>query len=278
MNDFLALDLDPDFCNFNFCSLWDPALRPGSGPSEFELYKLAYLARASERHAVAEYAYTMDWTLRAETFECFQKVHGPRPIRHAHWFFAKLEQLLSIFLYDELLVYGMGANGAAGRPRTNQPWKEGTGVLTGTPGVIQGSKLEEAYCPEDSERGDWMLLLRRLLAIGEDRGAEFERILDEQIRERGRSGTGSGTPRSKATTKRRTRNAERNSIIINCLDRGDDREEICRVLDRKGIETTPQMRRCKVNRWSEAWEDPEFHNNVQQLITKAKTRHNRVKS
>jgi len=278
MNDFVALDFDPNFCNFNFCSLWDPALRPGSGPSESSLYKLAYLGRRGEVSATGEYADTMGWTLRPEAFECFQRTHGPRPIRYEHWFYAKLQQLLSIFLYDELLVYGMGANGATGRPRTNQPWKEGTGVLTGTPGLIQDSRLEKAYSPDDSGRHDWMLLLRRLLANAEDRGAEFERILDEQIREREQSGIGSRTLQAKTATKRRTRNAERNSIIINCLDRGDDREEICRVLDRKGIETTPQMRRCKVNRWSEAWEDPEFHNNVQQLITKAKTRHNRVKS
>ena len=119
MDDFVALDLDSDFRDFNFCSLWDPALRPKFGPTESSLYKLAYLARKGDKIAAGEYANTLDWTLREESLECFQRVHGPRPIRHEHWLYAKLEQLLGIFLYDELLVYGVGADSDLG---TSQGW------------------------------------------------------------------------------------------------------------------------------------------------------------
>jgi hypothetical protein len=113
MRDVIALDLDSDFCDFNICSLWDPSSKPGGGPTESALFKLAYQARHGERFAIGEYFDTVDWTLREETFECFQRIHGPLPIRYEHWFYSKLQQLLGIFLYEQLLVYGLGEYGAA---------------------------------------------------------------------------------------------------------------------------------------------------------------------
>jgi len=114
LQDFISLDLDPHFRDFNFCDILDPTLRPGSGPDESELYRLAYKARHGDRHAVTLYANTMGRTLRKETFECFQRVHGPRPISHGHWFYAKLDQFLCILLYEELFVYGLGVRGTKG--------------------------------------------------------------------------------------------------------------------------------------------------------------------
>ena len=164
MQDFIALDLDSDFCDLNICSLWDPTLKPGGGPSESALYKLAYQARKGERFAIGEFFDTLNWTLREETFECFQRIHGPRPIRYEHWFYSKLQQLLGIFLFDELLVYGLEEYGAAGKPRTERPWDEGSHRLTGTQAEIQPYELAQAFSPQDWTEYDWMALLRSLLS------------------------------------------------------------------------------------------------------------------
>ena len=58
----------------------------------------------------------MAWTLRPETWECFQRTHGDRPISHRDWFYAKLVQFFDILLYDELTV-----NEANGHPRKLKP-------------------------------------------------------------------------------------------------------------------------------------------------------------
>ena len=108
--------------------------------------------------------------------------------------------------------------------------------------------------------------------------AEFEKILQEGISECKQPTALAAGSDSKPKRRRRRRNAERDAIIFSCLERDEDREEICSILDKKGIETTPQMRKYKVNRWTAAWKDPEFQNNVQQLFAKVKSRHSRVKS
>ncbi len=78
--------------------------------------------------------------------------------------------------------------------------------------------------------------------------------------------------------RRRSPNAERNTVIVNCLERRMARAEICRILDEKGLATTPQMNKNGVHRWTDAWNDPEFQKNVQQTFTKTWKRHGPVKS
>jgi hypothetical protein len=268
MTDFVSLDLDPDFRRFNFCALRDPSLGPGGGPDESDLFRMAYLAQRGDKSAAAEFADTLCWTLREETFEAFQRAHGPRPLRFAHWFYAKLGQLLGILLHTEILVYGLGLHGSAGKPETEQPWREGSGVLTGRDPAIDGEELGRAFLPEDAAQFDWAGLVRTLLAAGERRLAAFEELLRERIRqaEARRAGTFLGSMR------RRSRNEERDMIVASCLARGEPRHEICRILDQKGIPTTPMMRQHEVTRWTDAWSDPEFRNNVQQVFSKVKRR------
>ena len=271
--------------DFSFCSLWDPTLRPGSGPDESRLYQMAYLARKGDRGAVAEFVDTMDWTLRKEAFECFQRVHGTRPIRYAHWFYAKLEQFLSILLYEELLVYGLRGDGSAGKPQTDRPWEEGTGVLTAKPPLLQSYDLEQAFSPDDSTEYDWSALVKLVLEAGEKRFAVFQKFVQSRLVEQRRREDidqevmelepAEESVRPKRF--RRSRNMERDSIIASCLEREMDRFEICSVLDRKGIETTKQMREHDLDRWTDAWQDVEFRNNVQQVFSKVRSRSKRVK-
>jgi hypothetical protein len=272
MDDFVALDLDPHFRNFNFCALWDPTLTPSCGPSESALYKLAYLARQGERGAIGEFGNTLDWTLREESFECFQRIHGPRPIRFAHWFYAKLDQLLSILLHDEILVCGLGPQGSAGKATTDRPWEEGSGILTGEIPAIQPDELERAFSPEDSTRYEWFRLVNALLSAGDERLITFQKILEDKIEQRASSGEDPAEESVRPIRRRQSPNEERDAIIASCLKRGEHRLDICRILDKKGITTTPQMRNHSLERWTDAWADPQFRNNVQQVFSKVKDR------
>jgi hypothetical protein len=64
---------------------------------------------------------------------------------------------------------------------------------------------------------------------------------------------------------------------VSCLSRGLRRAETCQILDEKGIETTPGMKKCNVYKWVEAFSDPDFQNDVQQVMTKAVKKHESVK-
>ena len=78
--------------------------------------------------------------------------------------------------------------------------------------------------------------------------------------------------------RRTSPNEERNSIIVSCLERGDTRAVICRILDERVLPTTPQMKKHKIHRWTEAWDDLDFRKNVQQIFSRTLKRHGPVKS
>jgi len=65
------LDLDPAFPDFNFHDTWDPTFTPGHGPTRTQLAEWVYRSRQGEQGARLDYANTMYWTLREETFLCF---------------------------------------------------------------------------------------------------------------------------------------------------------------------------------------------------------------
>ena len=77
---------------------------------------------------------------------------------------------------------------------------------------------------------------------------------------------------------RQPANVERDSIVVNCLDRGMERFQVCQTLDRKGFDTTGKMRAWGAERWVEAWADPNLRNTVQQVFSKAVKRSKAVKS
>jgi hypothetical protein len=151
MEDFLMLEMDRNFRDFNFSAIQDPTVAPGSGPTEKDLYKLAHFIRKGNRSLSVEFADAMSWTLLEESFQCFQVTHGPRPIRYAVWFYAKLEQFLSILMYEELYVYGPGLADLA-TPQSDRPWEEG--FLTAKTPLIQAPDLRQVFSHENSREFD----------------------------------------------------------------------------------------------------------------------------
>lgn len=81
---FTSLALNRAFLTFNRSQILDPSLR--TGPSHQDLFKLVYEARAGSPSAAMEFADVLHWTLREESLEAFQKVHGPLPVRYRDWF------------------------------------------------------------------------------------------------------------------------------------------------------------------------------------------------
>ena len=144
---FVTLFLDREFPDFNFCETLDPDLRPGSGPSQLALIQMVHAARQGDRSAGFEFTDTMFRTLRPESFECFQRLHGPRAISYRDWFYAKLSQFLDILTYEKLALDGFGPDGKARTPETDKPWEEGLTVLgPGGPGTDSGD-LEKNVRP-----------------------------------------------------------------------------------------------------------------------------------
>ena len=177
MEDFISLDLDADFVDSNFSALWDPTLKPCHGPSQSGLYKLAYLARKGDRSSAGEFADAMSWTLREESFESFQRIRGHRPIPYPYWFYFKLHQFVSILLYEEIEVFGLGPLGFSGKPRADRPWQEGSGVLTGRSPIIQMEDLEQAFRPEDGSGFDWHNFVWTLVNVGKSRVVRFQKLI-----------------------------------------------------------------------------------------------------
>lgn len=271
-----SLDLDPDFEDFNFCATVDPALVPGRGPTSAFLYEMVCRARKGERASADEFADTIYWTLQEGSFEAFKWKHGPRPISYEDWFFAKIVQLLEILLYDTLLV------DHGDPPKTEEPWKEGD--LTGDGPIPSEPRLRRAFKTGDLEHFDWWSLVRRVCKAGPKRLKVFDSVIEHQIKLKATEPPEAHNVPEESTLsappprQRLSRNDERNMLIISLRRRGTEPEDICRMLDRRGFDTTPGMQKCDVDTWVLAWNDPEFHKNVQQLFAKAARRFRDVKS
>jgi hypothetical protein len=167
----LSLEMDRAFLDFNFCELRDPTLKPGNGPTQAKLFELVYKARQGDKAATLEFATTMDWTLREATFECFQKIHGPRPILYWDWFYGKLSQFLEILVYQWLSVASLA------EPQSDRPWEEGLLVLGSMGAPVQPGEVEQAFRPEDQESYDWVELVRTISTAASDRLGALEEIL-----------------------------------------------------------------------------------------------------
>ena len=144
---FSDLTLDRAFEEFNFSWILDPTL--SGGPSQAVLLQLVYAARQGDRSATFELVDTMCCTLREETFECFQKAHGPRPIRYRDWYYSKLLQFLEILVYEQLSVDRLRPDGTAYEPQTDRPWEEGVTILGSAGPAVQDDDVERAFEPGD---------------------------------------------------------------------------------------------------------------------------------
>ena len=274
MDPLVSLEMDRRFRDFNLSAYWGPTLSPTGFP-EARLCQSAYLIRKGDAADLAEFADALTRTIRPETFQAFQKIHGPRPISYSDWYCSKLEQFLGILLYQQLLVVGLGPRGAAGPPQTGRPWEEG--ILYCEPALIQRDAIERAFSPAEVNRVDWLAATERLAAAG-PRGQE---ILEKWLAQRAaRRKQGPSELRSKSAGrpmrktrlagKRRAPRRERDAIIRMYLEMGLKQQEICKKLDQSSIPITRAMEKCGLTSWSRAWEDPKVSRNIQTLFAKAK--------
>jgi hypothetical protein len=257
----ISLDIDPAFADFNFSELWDPALR--GGPTSASLYTLIYHARQGDRSAIVEFADTMHWTLRPETWECFQRLHGPRPISHRDWFYAKVTQFCDVLTYDQLTILE-----ADGQPRKLQPDELVTEEFTITGGAVpltQPDDLEQALVAERYSGYPWDGLVQRVLDNPTNRAGALQAWLTEQRMVQ---------PRDQAERHRSgwDKNQERDRVIQNCLDRGMAPVSICDELDQRTISTLPSMKAKGVHRWRDGWDGVGTRNAIQQLFSKVRRR------
>ncbi len=262
----ISFSLDPAFEDFNFCESWDPALR--SGPSSASLYELVHKARHGDRIAAGEFAETMAWTLRPETWECFQRTHGHRPASHRDWFCAKLMQFFEILLYEELTV--MEENGRSSKLKPDEPLTPDLKVSHGNGPFIQPDELEESLVAEKHAEYPWYGLVQQILSHPEDRLGAAQAWLRDQM-----------APSKDSIAPQRsgwTKNQERDQIIVNFLDRGVEPASICEELDLRAMPTLPAMKAKGVHRWKDGWVNPQTRNAIQQLFTKVPSRRTSVKS
>ncbi len=149
---FSDLTLDRAFVEFNFSGIFDPTL--SGGPSQAGLLQLVYEAPQGDRSARFEFVDAICCTLPEETFDCFQKVHGPRPIRYRDWYYQKLHQFLELLVYEKL------SYGAPGEPQTDRPWEEGMIILGSAGPPVQDDDVERAFEPGHNDGSIWSQLHR----------------------------------------------------------------------------------------------------------------------
>ena len=254
----VALEFDEAFADVNFCALWDPALRPESGPNGDDLYRLVDQARRGDRFAPSEFANTMECTLSPHAWECFQRMHGPRPVPHDRWFYAKLNQFLEVLLHDELTI--TDTNGQRRKLQPNEAVEKGFTNITGMGPSLHPDELEQALVADDYERCPWLGLVMRILENPTNRLAAVREWLEEQRLAQ----TQDHSERSRGWTK----NQERDQVIRKCLSRGVSPEQICVELDKRTIATLPASQAKGIHGWRNGWEDRKIRNAIQQLFSK----------
>ena len=255
-----ALYDDDDFRNYSFCEIWNPSLA-GGGPSEDQLFELVDKARKGDRSSPLEFGDTMYWTLRQPAFECFQRDIGPRPITYAEYFYAKLQVFFEILLYEE--TWFSPEHKSDPHPR----W-EGRTLMRASGPQIDPEEIERTLFPDDSERVNWVEPVRLMTLECHDRLAALRGWLQRQAQAR------------VATLQKRSgwsKNGERDTVILNCLRRGMQRQEICEELDKRTIPTLPSLQAREIFTWMNAWATPDGYRAIQRLFSKLAVRLKAVK-
>jgi hypothetical protein len=272
---FVTLFLDREFPDFNFCGTLDPDLRPGSGPSQLALIQTAHAARRGDRSARFEFTDTMFRTLRPESFECFQRLHGPRAISYRDWFYAKLSQFLDILTCEKLALDGLGPDGKARAPETDKPWEEGLTVLgPGGPGTDSGD-LEKTFVLADNDPAFWGGIVDETCRAAGDRLAVLDGIMGRLRRRRGIVASQeptTGLPAGVRPRREWGRTKDRNKIIRQLLGEGRGGREICVALDEGEEEVLSIMKKRGIHSWLQGWDDPDLQRNIQQLFSKQRAK------
>jgi len=253
---FPTLDPDQDFNDFNFSFLWDPALQ--KGPTELQLLKLVHEGRAGRRHALAEFADAMYFSLRPQAFDAYQRFHGPVGFGHSEWFYAKLDHFFQLLLYDSLQVTGI-VNDKLVYKTTDWPVEEGFTIIGFNGETIQPEQIEEAIGPGHNVCREWLDVAQKVTEHPENRlKAAQEWLTDHRAKNPSTSSRASGW----------AKNQERDQIIRNCLDRGMERGEICLELDKRTIPTLSSLQAKGFHRWADGWINPEVKKSIQTLFSK----------
>jgi hypothetical protein len=264
---FVSLFLDRAFPDFNFSQTWDPNLRPDGGPSQLALIKMIYAARRGDRSARVGFTDAMYWTLRQESFECFQRARGPKTINYRDWFYAKLSQFLEILVWETLALDGLGPDGQPRVPKTDRPWEESLNVLgPGGPGV-DPPDLEKTFAPADNDPVFWAGIVQEICSAPGNRLTVLEGIMGRLRRQRG-CVTPEGSSARVRPRREWGRTRERNRIIRQALAEGKSGLELCSALDAGDATILPIMRERDVSSFVTAWDDKELRRNIQQLIAK----------
>ena len=109
---WMSLDLDAAFRDYNFSSLRSPAF-----PVQVAATEVAALFDSGQDAEVSDIIVT---TLRAGTFDAFQRVHGVRPIDFADWCVHKAAQFLDLISLSYTPEEIQGGSPANRLP--NLPW------------------------------------------------------------------------------------------------------------------------------------------------------------
>jgi hypothetical protein len=207
-------------------------------------------------------------TLRPETWDCFQRVHGHRPISHREWFYAKLTQFVDMLVYDELTI--AEPNQYPRKLQPNELLDERFTVVGGAGPLIQRDELEQALVSERHGAYAWYGLVQKIIGNSADRAGAVRAWLTEQVN----AGRGDRTQQARGGW---TKNQERDQIILNCLNRGMAPDAICDLLDKQTIPTLPALEDKGIRRWKEGWDRLETRKAVQQLFSKVPKRKKPVK-
>ena len=206
-------------------------------------------------------------TLRPETWDCFQRIHGHRPISHSEWFCAKLAQFFDILLYDVLTIEEPN-----GQPRKLQQEEllDQKFTVVGSVGSTQPDDLEQVLAPELCAEYDWYGLVQKVIGSPTDRAGAVQGWLTEQ--RKAQDGGPTEPPRGGWW-----KNQERDRIILNCLNRGMAPDLVCIELDKLTIPTLPALQTQSIHRWKDGWVHPKTRNAIQQLFSKLHDRKRPVK-
>ena len=248
----LALDLDPAFKDFNFSAVWDQTMK--CGPTNSELYLLVQKCRKGDKNALGDFADTMYWTLREAAFNAFQHEHGARAITYQEWFYYKLFQFFEILLFTKLHV----AVESEIRWVESDEVLEKRAIVIGSQGlVVQLDELQDALGPENNICRLWFDLAQTVSESSNDRLAVAQEWLRSQR-----------APERSSSKRGWTKNQERDQIILNCLERGMKTQLICLELDKRTIDTLPDLQARSIHRWMDGWADPEARKAIQRLLSK----------
>jgi hypothetical protein len=268
MFDGLAdLTNDVTFRDFNFSEIYDPHLK---AQVRFEqLLGMVYLARAGDRFAGGEFIDAYRWTQRPETFDAFQRAHGPRPILFRDWFYNKLELFFRALTYRAVIWSTTVEGEALINPFAKLPADE-SAVILGAEGDGPSWDILIALFPWPAARAlGWEEVFVEVFRADGAPGDALRRILASPR----------GVPGIGGTGKQWRQNEARDRIVLQCLEQGEDPRKICRILDERFIPPDlPKLRMLRIRTWLEGYDHPNGHNAIQQLFIKIPQRRNSVKS